>query len=283
MQLLTLQSADTSLPSRRFKQGSIITLVMALAFLSFSSAMTWWWYTTDEIPLMLLFVSGGSCALISLYCFAIFKKSLGPENWILSLSPQLVQIKFRSYLNPHFPQEDPQVAQFKLTEIQSACISKQTIKAPSSNNGTLTSFHTFLDLHIKGQDLVSLKEQLKYERNLKVRIPRWFGSTGTKFQHYPVSVIDPSTIRIEWRSPSDRVIPGIKVAIKHLSRLGVKIEPLKKEVMDCTRTSADQTAMENKILQLAERGNLLQATKLTRRAFGLSLTESKAFVEDLLN
>jgi hypothetical protein len=281
MELITLQAIDNSRPASRFKHSPLSNLVMALIFLSITLGIVWW-YHTSELPLVILLISGGGCALFSLICFATFKKSLAPENWILSLSPQVVLIKFRSYLNAHFPQEDPQVAQFQLTEIESACMTKQTIKAPGSKNTPTTSFHTFLDLHITGQDLPSLKEQLKYERNVKMGTKGRFGTTSTKFSHYPVSVVGQQTVRIEWRSPTDRVTPGIKAAIKQLSRLGVRIEPSKKEVLDFTKTAMDQAAMEDQILQLAERGNLLQATKLTRRTLGLSLTESKAFVEDLL-
>lgn len=40
--------------------------------------------------------------------------------------------------------------------------------------------------------------------------------------------------------------------------------------------------MDDKILHLAERGNLMAATKLARRVYKLSLTEAKQFVEEML-
>ena len=89
-------------------------------------------------------------------------------------------------------------------------------------------------------------------------------------------------LRIEWRSPSDIVTPGIKKALVKLKEEGIRIETLQKEVIDLTCDRTNPKRMEDNILHLAERGNLLAATKLARQAYGLSLTEAKVFVEDLI-
>jgi ribosomal protein L7/L12 len=63
----------------------------------------------------------------------------------------------------------------------------------------------------------------------------------------------------------------------------VNMERLHREVIDLTEDGAAiQKSTEDKILHLAERGNLMAATKLARRIYKLSLTEAKQFVEELL-
>ncbi|CAA6678178.1 Unannotated [Lentimonas sp. CC4] len=182
----------------------------------------------------------------------------------------------------NFPQEDPQVAELKLTEIESANITKQTLKAPGADNATTTSFHTFLDLHTPSTDLQPLKAQLKYERTCKAPKTGRLVTSSSKYQHYPVSIVGEHTVRIAWRSPSDRITPNIKTALKAFSRQGIRIDPLQKETHDLTKTASEQTAQDDQILQLAEHGNMLAAIKLTRKSYGMRLTEAKAFVEDLL-
>jgi hypothetical protein len=230
MKLLPLDSSNRSRSTSRYRQSPVSNAVAALVFLSISLCLVAW-HLVGDLPMIILVLSGGCCALFSSLCFANFKKSLSPDNWIVSLSPDHIQIKFRSYLNGHFPADDPQVAAFELTEILSANITKQTRSTPSSNNRKSTSFHTFLDLKVSG-DLLSLKQQLNYERSLKGTKQGRIGTSSHRALHEPVTVIKPQTVRIEWRSPNDRVIPGIKVAIKQLSRLGVTIGPLKRENLD---------------------------------------------------
>lgn len=79
------------------------------------------------------------------------------------------------------------------------------------------------------------------------------------------------------------IVPGIKKALAVLNRQGVTIESPKKEVIDLTERGRNNLkSNEDKILYLAERGNLLAATKLARRTYNFSLSEAKQFVEDLL-
>ena len=99
--------------------------------------------------------------------------------------------------------------------------------------------------------------------------------------HYPVSVAENRTIRIEWQSPCDKIQPGINKAIALLADRGINIEPLSKEVLDMTLTSSEKTDMEDRILFLAQRGEIIAATKLARKAMGMRLPDAKKFVEDL--
>ncbi len=122
----------------------------------------------------------------------------------------------------------------------------------------------------------------KHERTVKVQTGKRV-SSSSRARHYPVSVVDGKTIRIEWRSPQEFVVPGVKRAIAALGRQNVTIDSLKREVVDLTGDrEGERRSMDDKILHLAERGNLMAATKLARRVYKLSLTEAKQFVEEML-
>ena len=279
MKLLRLQDAALTHLDVRFRQSPLALLIPSLIFFSITAGIVYK-YLFDELPLCAAIPSGGFTLIFGLMVFSSFRKSLAPTNWFLAIGPDRVLVKFRSYLNAHFPAQDPQVVSFDPSEIVSARITKQKIKAPG-RKGNQTSFHTFLDLYGPSVDLSLLKERIKYERTIKAQ--KMSKYVSAKARHYPVSVVSNDTIRIEWPGIIIYVAPGIKKALSALEKQGVTIEYPQKEVIDLTaRGRSNLKSAEDKILYLAERGNLLAATKLARRTYKLSLAEAKQFVEDLL-
>ncbi|MZH02740.1 MAG: hypothetical protein F3745_04900 [Nitrospinae bacterium] len=61
----------------------------------------------------------------------------------------------------------------------------------------------------------------------------------------------------------------------------VMVEPEIKIKSDYTSNKSDKS-LDDQILDLAERGNEMEAITLVRMRYGFSLTESKKFVENLL-
>ncbi len=264
-----------------FKQS---ILAHAIALLVFSGLAVGFicWHHFGDFPVGVALFACGFMGLFALFAFSLFKKALAPSNWLFILEPDRISIKFRSYLNAHFPETDPQVIQMSLREIESARITKQRITQYGFSVRRQTSYHTFLDLNLGQQDLSDLKEILKQERNMKAPLTGRFVKSGTKYHHYPVSVVGDHTIRIELRSPRDRIQPHYTKAFALLSERGIKIHPLSKEIHDMTLTASDKTQVEDRILFLAQRGNVMAATKLARQAFGMNLTDAKNFVEELI-
>ncbi len=229
-------------------------------------------------------VSGGFSALFSVVCFRCFAKTLAPTNWLVAIGPDRMLLKFRSYLNSHFPEEDPQVILLSYSEVEAAQITKQKIIYEGARReGPTTEYHTYLDLFVRDQDPQPLKERLRYERNVKVTKDRIICKTSSKAVHYPVSVVEDKIIRIQWRCPSSWVVPGIKRVIDVLARQHVNIRPTQRQVHDYTKThSADSKESEARILELAEKGKVFAATRLARKVFNYNTTEAKQFVEGLL-
>lgn len=284
MKIIKLNEVNNTSLCTRFKQSSL-ALLNATIFLVVLIIGVIWWHNVGNFLLVGVIFCCGFFGFIALLSFSNFKKSLTPSNWILLVSPNQIIIKFRSYLNSYFPEDDPQIVQFHPSEIEYARITKQRLTSWGSGNGRprrITTFHSFLDLSIIENDLGPLSKQIKYERNLKMQPTGKFIKYRNKSKHYPVSVIDNRVVRIEWRSLRDAVTPGIKKALVKLSEEGIRIETLQKEVIDLTRGKDNKKQMEDNILYLAERGNTLAAVKLARKVYGLNLAEAKVFVEDLI-
>jgi hypothetical protein len=280
MKLLVLQDVAFNNLDGRFRHSPLADLITLLVFFSLvAGAICWYWF--GDLPLYAVILFGGFMLIMGRMAFFNFRKSLAPTNWLLAIGPDRILIKFRSFLNSHFPSADPQVVSLDPSEIASARITTQWIKAPGLHSRRQTSFHTFLDLHVPSVDLAPLKERVKYERTLKAQ--KIGKHVSLKVRHYPVSVMGEDTIRIEWPSPLIYFAPGIKKALAALDRQGIRLESPKKEKIDLTRKGrSDLKSAEDKILYLAERGNFPAAVKLARRTYRLSLTEAKQFVEGLM-
>ena len=269
-------------PHIKFRQMAYPHLIALAAFCGLAVG-SFLWNSFGDLPTGVFIPLCFFSILLGFHALSTLRKALTPSNWLLIMDRDTVSIKFRSYLNSHFPETDPQVIRIPQGEIDSARITKQKITQYSGlNSSRQTSYHTFLDLNLRERDLSPLQEQLKKERNTKAPQTGRFIKSRSKAMHYPVSVAGPDTIRIEWRSPHDQIQPGIKKVIELFSRNGIKIEPLSKEVLDMTLTSSEKAELEDRILFLAQRGETIAAIKLVRKAMGMNLTDAKKFVEELI-
>jgi hypothetical protein len=283
MQLLRLQDVNLTAQDRVFKESALVIFVAGLVFAGLAVGI-YLWNRFGDLPFFFVVVSGGFLALFSIICFGCFAKTLAPTNWLLAVGPDRILIKFRSYLNPHLPAVDPQVVSLSFSEIEAAQVTKQKIKYyGSQRNAPTTEFHSYLDLFIHGGNLHPLHERLRYERTAKVTKDRGVCKVSTKAVHYPVSVPEDRTIRIQWRCPSSHVVPGIKKAADALARQRVTIRPMQRQVNDYTKTSsADGEKPEAQILELAEKGKIIAATRLAKKVYDYDTTEARQFVEGLL-
>ena len=281
MLLLSLNEIDLNNDYRRFKQSAIAQLAFLLIILGLM-ILTGWLITKNRLSIFeYIFISVFSLIWLffAIIIFNSFRKSLAKTNWVLAIGLSSVYVKFRSYLNCDLPENDKQIASFPCSEIASINITKQRIISYGSGNSTRTSFHTFLDINFARTDLTPLKMQIKEERQKRIKTKH--GSL--KRNHYPVSVVDQDTLRIEWRSPTDIVVPGIKKVISEFQKYNVEIGPIVKEVIDTTgQNKQEKSKAEDNILKLAERGNIIAATKLTRKTYKMNLKDARDFVESLL-
>ena len=272
MKIITLKEINITPLDIRFKQSSFV-IAIGLALVTGLMAGAVFWHYRKGFPLSMVIIGCGILTVFLLVLIMQLKKSLAQDNWILLIKPNQIFVKFRSYLNSHYHKEDPQVVSFQPDEIEYARITKQKMINFGKRNSKTLSFHSFLDLCIMKQDLSPLKQQITYERNIKIK--------SVSSAHYPVSIAEEHIVRIEWRSHHDYVTPGLKKALAALSAEGIRIESLNKETVDLTITPTDKNAMETKILRLAEQGENIAAIRLTRKVYGLSLSEAKNFVEGL--
>jgi len=189
-------------------------------------------------------------------------------------------IKFRSYLNCHFPAQDHTVVFVPFAEIRAAKRVDETRHSPDrdENNrpGQTARKFRWLELELTGDSsqlaiaLNSEKESVLAERRIGAEKP------STRYQHFPVLLTAPDRLRIEWA-----VIPKIPAMLDALTRhtLVRPAEAQTKDFSDLEKLS--RAEQETRLLELAESGDKLGAIALARRLYGYDLAAAKDFIEEL--
>ena len=205
------------------------------------------------------------------------RAALGPMNWLVRAAPRGLYIKFRSYLNHGFPEEDRVVLYLPKEEIAWIRAHRRNEKRHQADTerATIDVRHDYLEIGLKGADLSALAEQLAIER--AHREPG-----QTVFRHYPVSIREGGIVAVEWRSGHGRTRPRLARAVTQLESFysTVAFTP-DKESQDAPVEQLAAGEQGDRILELALKGEITEAVRLARRLYGYDLTQAKTYVEDL--
>jgi ribosomal protein L7/L12 len=107
--------------------------------------------------------------------------------------------------------------------------------------------------------------------------PTWYGSTGRKYNHHPVTMPLPGRLTIEWG-----VTPPVESFLAAM-RLHVAVEASEERTRDFVRlASLSRREQEERLLELAEAGLSIEAIKIARMLYSYDLAEARALVDNLL-
>lgn len=161
-----------------------------------------------------------------------------------------------------------------LNEIQWFRRAREALSNPSSSSeGDTVKSWSYLDLKLNGEDLDALGDALRTER---LRQAPQIGISRTKHHHYPVRLVDDAVLRIEWNG----VRPRLKKTLRILGRK-LRVEPEWK-IGNANWEELEGHDLEDRILDLLDRGDEIGATTLIRRKYGYSTTEAKKFADELM-
>lgn len=200
------------------------------------------------------------------------------SNWLVRMTDNGLYIKFRSYLNHHFPETDPAVLFLPYSEIRSARLLKERQEVPDPGDGrnsTMTKTRRLLVLELAGQS-TELAAALDNERK---RVFSKLNSGGAKarYQHLPVRLPAPNRLAIDWG-----VVPSVQSILDSLTRhtLVHHGEETVKDFVSLDGLSREE--QEERLLELAQSGDMIGAIALSRKLYSYDLATAKTFVESLL-
>lgn len=273
MKLLSLPQAPAQQQAAFFRHSWLGVAVVHLGLIALAGLMLYQ-YAIGEIPLGIMLVFVLASCFFMLFIFGVLVRSFKPTNWLLAVGIDRLWIKYRSYLNSHFPPDDLQVIELPYAEIESVGLIRRKEIVLGSKNRQQIQFSKHLEFTLRQPFGQELPEALQAERNAKDRSAKRIKS---KASHYPVQVKGDKVFRV----CISGIRPGWKRALRELETNGVVVACEKREAEDYTKPLSDKRQMEDQLIQLIEQGKTLAAVKLARQRYGMGLTEAKQFIDEL--
>lgn len=206
---------------------------------------------------------------------------LGPGNWLVRAGPAGMHVHLRSHLNANFPSDDLTVAFIAWSEIRSArpVRERRTVAYRDAGHRAerqVLEWRRLVELEL-GCDAGPLAQALADEVSRKApREKRWYGSASTTYRHYPVRLVGPTTLEIEWR-----VRPGASAFLAHAGRFVRVLSAESRDVDLRDAAGLDRAEQERRIATLAQTGQEMAAIAQARAAFDLDLAGARELVQRL--
>jgi len=273
MRLLRLAEVQGGMGDRVFYYSRAWALFVTLAIIGASAAFVVGFGARD-------YFLGYYIAGVLIACLLLTRRFITarfrPSNWLVRLTANGLYIKFRSYLNYHLPEEDLTVAFISYSEIGSARLVREKTKVPDREGGTAVQYTRWVELELIG-DPAPLATALAAE--LARPAPperRWYGNTSTLYRHYPVRMISPPSVRMQWS-----VVPGAATFLEELRPYTTVATPVRISEDFAKISGLGREEQEERLHELDLRGETMAAIYMAQRLYGFRLKDAKEFVEGL--
>jgi hypothetical protein len=224
-------------------------------------------------------------AAVVAICLLIFQKLVTARfrssNWLIRMTDHGLFVKFRSYLNHHFSDQEPTVVFLPYSEVRSTRLVKERQELPDrddrNRSTAMIKTRRLIELELAG-DSTELADALANERQqVFTKTTRDVAKRSSRYQHFPVQLASPTLLRIEWG-----VVPGAQTLLDSLTRhtLVQHAEETTRDFVNLDGLSREE--QEARLRQLAESGEMIGAVTMARKLYSYDLTTAKAFVESLM-
>jgi len=191
-------------------------------------------------------------------------------RWLALTTDDGVYVKYRSYRNVSWSDEDLQVVLVPYRVVAGARIDQRTWRTPETlTRDTRSERVTYVELELVDADLGELQQRLADER---VGKPARSAGGSKTWRHFPVSVEPGNVLRIEWRAR-----PGAAAFVESLAAHGVQIR-----APAATTADLRKAPTEEQVRELARRGQLIDLIRVLRYNSDLTLVQARTEAERLI-
>lgn len=220
----------------------------------------------------------GGLLLLTLWIYlAVVVARFRPSNWLVRVGERGLYIKFRSYLNHHFPEQDATVVYIPFSAMGRTRIVREAQELPvkDRSGASTTQRRTIVEIELD-EEMETVANALARERHANApKVRRWYGTSAGRYRHHPVRMSAARTIALEW---------GVVPRVSEFLRIMAVHTPVEssKVVRDYTSLATlGRGEQESRLRELVENGQVLDAIHLARRLYGYDITRAKAFVQSL--
>ena len=275
MRLLRFADVEISPRDRVFYHSRVRALLWALAAILASAALLFhaisvrWIFGDYLAAVLLLFL-----LLMHKFITACFR----PSNWLVRMNDQGLFIQFRSYLNYHLPADDLTVVFVPYQEIRSARLVCERARVPDAEGRTATQTLRYVEFELAGDTGPLAKALAAESAEPAPKEKRWYGSTSTLYQDYPVRMASPPFLRVRWS-----VVPRAQTFLDALRPYTTIADTVLISQDSAHLESLGREEQQQRLRELAQRGETIQAIYIARRLYGSGLSEAREMVEGLRN
>ena len=277
MQLIRMAEAPAAGRNRVFRySGSRALIGMAVLVALAVGALLLAWTTANWLAYYVAAVATIFPLIFRRLVTARFRSS----NWLVRLTDHGLFLKFRSYLNFHFPDQDLSVVFISHSEIRSARFILQKQEVPDRDDGgrptTTAKTQKWVELEL-ASDSKKLADALTGERARAVD-GKNLGRISSRYNHLPVRLAAPDRLQIEWG-----VVPNAQTFLDALTRHTL-VRPTETTSQDFVNLEElGREEQESRLLALTASGDKIAAITMARRLYAYDLTQAKEFIEGLAN
>lgn len=268
MKLLSVSGYTPPLHGVIFRDSRIIAFNKLLICTSFTIFFTYGLLMHDWPVLIWLAVA--TFALFSKFMLSALIAAMKPTNWTVCLDGRNVLIKYRSYLNHHFSDDEPAIIQLDLDEIISVSKLQQTL-TPKADEPKRVSLELILKPGLCETIDIAIAEERRHLGTIR-------GFYCHKSHHYFVSTHPGDALRITWEGRPESLTPSVENILRRLGSL-VTLNPTRTE--DNQPQNMSDELLDQHVLELGESGDVIGAMKLLKTRYGFSTAEARQFFDDL--
>lgn len=260
MQLLRISDVSFNKRDVVFRQSKLSLIAVCAVVLALMGG-AYHLYAVEKLPKFMMIWIVFWLGIFFLMTFSALKKALKKSNWLMAFDGERLLLKFRSYLNTHFSDDDIQLVSISKSEIESVRVVKEIQRTKTMRGGSRTEKVVYLEFYLPRLELVDLKDAINDECKRKVN--------GLKYGHCPVIIKGQNKIRLVWGSSESAIQPGIKRAISLLSKQ-IRVEE-----------ELNLGILEPDVKDLLKQGKEIDAITLAKKKYGYTTAQAKEYVEGL--
>lgn len=251
-------------------------LLPAVALPVFLAVKLW-----DEAPLALRVLGGVVMLLVMLFWTMVLGGLAGgvaacfrPSNWVMKATPEGIYLKFRSYLNAHYPEDGPTVVYLPYGDLASARRVREEWQTLGKNDRIVRRTSKWLELRLRHRETEDLRLAIAAEMQRRGPRKSFLGISGSsRAPHVPVIVPEPGLVRAEWRG---------KAMLAALNGRVAAAGDLPEHDAGLAVGAGDGLPLEERALRLVQRGDRIAACALVRAEREVDHTEAKRFVDEVV-
>ncbi len=281
MQFLTFDQAQLEPFRLQYRYSAVNSFLAWLACFAIAAGCAFGafqaWTGGAWIGVFILGWCGFWFGLFALLTWSVFKARRLPTNWLVRVQTDGLLVKYRTYLNHHFPSEDMTVVYMPFAEIEWVREHRVQRNIPGAVPGNdMRNRFKYAEFKLPDQQIRELDNRLASERLTPApKGSRWFGNAQTSSPHYPVQVVKDGLVRVEWG-----VRPKLQAFLAEIGNF-VQVKPQAGTSVDYRLIAGMPKAeQEQRLLELVESGDRMGAVKVAKLLYGYNTTEAVKFVNE---